>query len=392
MSRSQKSLNSTRVVRLFNVNSLLRTLYREGGCSRTKLAKVTHMSPATVSRIISELVDQQIIIEKGTGKSSAGRKPTILQLNYEKIYIAGACISRDQVGLAIADLKGKILSKRYFQPYSLEPESLIKELVHELNLLVQEASINQEYILGLGLAISGIVDSEQKTLVRSVNLGWREVKIGEILEKELELPVLVENDANAAALAELWFGGATEVRNFLYIKTDTGVGSGIISERNLLTGPRGIAGEIGHLCFIPDGRKCRCGLHGCLETYLYAPDITRRYEEKTGKHLESIFHLKEKVREGDSVANKIVDEAAEALSIAVLFATGLLDLDLVVIGGAWGALGDDFLNLIREKTMDRWERSGIGRIVPVTGSQLGESSDLLGAVGLVIHRWLASPI
>ena len=85
MSRSQKSLNSTRVVRLFNVNSLLRTLYREGGCSRTKLAKVTHMSPATVSRIISELVDQQIIIEKGTGKSSAGRKPTILQLNYEKI-------------------------------------------------------------------------------------------------------------------------------------------------------------------------------------------------------------------------------------------------------------------------------------------------------------------
>ncbi len=133
-------------------------------------------------------------------------------------------------------------------------------------------------------------------------------------------------------------------------------------------------------------------LHGCLETYLYAPDITRRYEEKTGKHLESIFHLKEKVQEGDSVANKIVDEAAEALSIAVLFAAGLLDLDLVVIGGAWGALGDDFLNLIREKTMDRWERSGIGRIVPVTGSQLGESSDLLGAVGLVIHRWLASPI
>ena len=166
MPKSQKSLNSTRVVRLYNVTSLLRTLYREGGCSQTRLAKLTHMSPATVSRITSELVDQKIIIEKGTGKSSAGRKPTIFQLNYEKIYIAGACISRDQVGLAIADLKGEIVSKRYFQPYSLEPESLIKELVHEFDLLVQETSINRKYILGLGLAISGIVDSEQKTLVR----------------------------------------------------------------------------------------------------------------------------------------------------------------------------------------------------------------------------------
>lgn len=392
MSKNRNSLNSTRVVRLFNATSLLRTLYREGSCSRTKLAKLTHMSPATVSRITSELVDQQIIVEKGTGKSNAGRKPVIFQLNYEKIYIAGACVSRDQMGLAIANLKGMILAKRYFHPSSLEPESLMNEIVREFELLVQETNINREYILGLGLAISGIVDSEQRKLVHSVNLGWQEVQIGEILENELDLPVLVENDANAAALAELWFGEATEVKNLLYIKTDTGVGSGIIYERNLLTGPRGMAGEIGHLSFIPNGRKCRCGLEGCLETYVYAPDVIGRYEQETGQHLENIFHLQEKAREGDSVARTIINEAAEALSLAVLFASGLLDLDLVVIGGGWGALGDDFLNLIREKTAERWERSGIGRTVPVAGSQLGESCDLLGAVGLVIHRWLVSPI
>ena len=227
MSKNRNSLNSTRVVRLFNATSLLRTLYREGSCSRTKLAKLTHMSPATVSRITSELVDQQIIVEKGTGKSNAGRKPVIFQLNYEKIYIAGACVSRDQMGLAIANLKGMILAKRYFHPSSLEPESLMNEIVREFELLVQETNINREYILGLGLAISGIVDSEQRKLVHSVNLGWQEVQIGEILENELDLPVLVENDANAAALAELWFGEATEVKNLLYIKTDTGVGSGI---------------------------------------------------------------------------------------------------------------------------------------------------------------------
>lgn len=386
------SLSSTRLIRSFNVVSVLQTLYREGGCSRASITEATRMSPATVTRIVAELTKQGVVTEQRVAESTGGRRPVILQLDYDRLYVVGIQLLRDRVALAVSDVRGAIRQRREFTPYSLEPGRLVDELAREAQLLLANAQVGRERILGVGLAISGIVDSERGVLVRSVNLGWREVDVAEALGAALGFRVLVENDANAAALAESWFGCARDASSLIYIKTGTGVGAGVVCEGTLVTGPRGMAGEIGHVPFDQGGHACRCGQRGCLETYLYAYDVTRRFEAETGQHLSELGQLFDMARDGHPVARRLVDEGAGALATAASFAGGLLDLDMVVIGGAWGSLGPEFLQTVRERCQLTLERSGLNKTLDVRGSQLGEDSDLLGAVGLVINRWFTPPI
>ena len=391
--RTQKmGLNSTHLIRSFNAVAVLQTLYREGSVSRAHLTEVTKMSPATITRIIAELIEQRVIIEERIGESNGGRRPIILRLNYDQLFVVGVQILRDRVALAISDIKGKMIVKKVFQQYSLEPDSLFSELSIELESLLKSARIDREYILGVGLAIAGIVDSENGILLRSVNLGWREVEVAEKLEKLLNIPVYVENDANAAALAEMWFGGAKEISSMMYIQTTSGVGAGIIYDRRLLTGSRGMAGEIGHLPLIANGQLCRCGQRGCLETYLYLPDVMRRYTEKTGMMLENDGKIFKEAANGDVVAQLMIAEAIEALSISISWAEVILDLEMVIIGGMWGKIDDFYLGQIKAKLQGVLERSGINKSVIIKGSELGEDSDLLGAVGLVTNEWFTPPI
>ena len=392
MSKDRKGLNSTSLIRSYNVVSVLQTIYREGACSRTKLAEMTKMSPATVTRIISELLAQGIITEHGIGESSGGRKPILLKLSYDKLYIAGIQIRRDQVALGISDLKGTLMCKNSYSPFSLEPDALLRELVQEFESLVQKSKVKKEHLLGVGVAISGIVESEHGILLQSINLGWRDVNIAEILESDLDFPIVVENDANAAALAELWFGGAKDVRNFLFLKTSAGVGAGIIYDRKLLTGPRGMAGEIGHIPLHKNGRPCRCGQQGCLETYLYLPDVLKRYQAEAGKELRDCADLYTEADHGDPVAAAILEEVVETLSIAVSLGGGLLDLDMVVIGGEWANGSELLIKRLEHHFKLVLERSGLKKNFAVTYSSLGEDSDLLGAVGLFTQKWFSLPI
>lgn len=385
-------LNSTRLIRSFNAASVLQTLYKEGSVSRARLTELTQMSPATITRIIAELIEQRVIVEERIGESNGGRRPIILRLNYDQLFVVGVQILRDRVALAISDIKGKMIVKKIFQQYSLEPDALFTELAGELESLIQSSRIDREYILGVGLAIAGIVDGENGVLLRSVNLGWREVKVAETLENLIDIPVFIENDANAAALAEMWFGGAREISSMMYIKTASGVGAGIIYERNLLTGSRRMAGEIGHIPLITNGRLCRCGQRGCLETYLYLPDVMRRYQEMTGARLENDRQIFTEALQGQPAAKLMEEEAIEALSIAISWAEIILDLEMVVIGGVWGGLGEGFLSQIEVKLQSVLERSGMNKQVVIKGSELGEDSDLLGAVGLVTNEWFTPPI
>lgn len=385
------SLSSTRLIRSFNAISVLQTLYREGSASRTRLTEVTHMSPATITRIIAELAEQGVIVEDRIGESNGGRKPVIFRLNESQLYVAGIQILRDRVALVVCDVKGRPVAKKVFQQYSLEPDALSAELAREFEALLGVCKIDRAHVLGVGLAISGIVDNDNGILLKSVNLGWREINVGQLFEKALGLQVFVENDANAAALAEMWFGGARDVSSLLYIKTATGVGAGIIYNRALLTGVRGMAGEIGHVPLMPGGRLCRCGQAGCLETYLYLPDVLRRYEQETGLTLNGEEGFFGRVAANDPAAQAIFDEAVETMARTVSFAELLLDLEAVFIGGVWGQCGR-FIEEVAARLKQVIERDGLNKVVSVRGTELGEDADLLGAVGLVINEWFTPPI
>jgi N-acetylglucosamine repressor len=392
MRGDKRALNSTRLIRSFNAVSVLQTLYQEGSATRARLTEVTKMSPATITRIIAELLKQRVIIEERIGESNGGRRPVIFKLNHDRLFVAGVQILRDQVALAVADIQGRIVAKKAFQQYSLDPGDMVAEIASAFQALLGESAIDHGDILGVGLAISGIVDHQRDLLLRSVNLGWREVKISALLENALELQVFVENDANAAALAEYWFGGAKDATSLLYVKTASGVGAGIIYERRLLTGAKGMAGEIGHIPLFREGRPCRCGQSGCLESYLYLPDVIRRYTEESGTKIAGSEEFFARAAAGDPIARQLVGEASGALTTVVSFAAALMDLELLIIGGVWGRLGPEFLGRIEREIHECLERAGLNKTVPVRGSELGEDSDLLGAVGLVINHWFTPPI
>lgn len=385
------TLSSTSVVRSYNVAAVLQTLHRAGSCSRAELTELTRMSPSTVSRITAQLIKRGIIVEERLGTSTGGRPPVMLRLDYEKLYVIGVLLLRDRVSLGIFDLNGQAIHKLSYVPYALDPEFLTRELHDRIDELLTAAEIRKRsHVLGVGLAVAGVVRSEDGTVSRSVNLGWRDVPIARMLEVRLALPVLAENDANAGALAEMWFGGAGDGGNIMYVKTDAGVGAGIIFEQQLVTGPRGMAGEIGHIPFVADGHPCRCGQRGCLETYVSMPDVLRRYAAATGRDIDKATFF-DSARKNDEVAVRLIEEAKSTLTLALTAATAMLDLDQVVVDGIWGRFSPEFLNEVQTGVQQAMRRTGLDKHVMVQPSRLGEDSDLLGAVGLVTNRLFSPP-
>ncbi|HBL36931.1 MAG TPA: hypothetical protein DDZ55_09005, partial [Firmicutes bacterium] len=241
------SLTSTGYLRTVNVISVLRVLYKEGSCSRSELSKLTGISLPTITRILTELLRKSYVVPVGHEQSSGGRRPELFRLNSNQLMIIGIYLRSSEVILSVANVDGKIIEKRSFIPFSLIPEEFINELVKELWLLIKGSGIEQEQLVGIGVAVAGVVDNKLGTIIHSNNLSWNNVAIGKLLEERTGGTVIVENDANSAALAELWFGCAKEVSSLVYLKTDTGVGAGLICERRLISGPFGMAGEIGNL-------------------------------------------------------------------------------------------------------------------------------------------------
>lgn len=390
----RRTLHSTSIVRSYNASAVLQTLHRVGSCSRSQLTELTRMSPATVSRITAQLIQKGIIVEERIGESTGGRPPVLLRLDYEKLSVIGVRLLRDEVSLGLFDLHGHALHKVSYVPYDLDPDFLLRELGSHIDEMLASGSVPADsHVLGLGVAVAGVVRSEEGIVVRSVNLGWRDVPIAERLEGSLDMTVFVENDANAGALAEVWFGGRTDegdAESLMFVKTDTGVGAGLLLDQQLIAGARGMVGEIGHIPIVPGGHRCRCGQDGCLETYMYMPDVLGRYATLAGHSIDKHTFFDSGTK-GDPIASRLIDEAQAALTLTLSAAAALLDLDKIVVDGAWGSFDHGFLQAIEERVKATIQSTGLEKTIAVRPSRLGDDGDLLGAVGLVSNRLFSPP-
>lgn len=382
-----RPISSTRLIRTYNASTVLRVLYKHGSCSRSQLTKLTGMSPATITRIIAELMEQEIVLEGKVGKSTGGRRPVYVHIDYTKVYIGSVKLLQDDCAIAILDLRGQIIERERIVPHTLEPKILLQQVINSLNGLLEHCRINREHILGVGVAVSGVCDSDHGVVLNSVNLGWRDVPVTEILSGGLDLPVYLENDANASALAELWFGQATDATNSMFIKTETGAGVGIIVNKTLLTGPNFMAGEIGHVPLVPNGQPCRCGQRGCLEPYVYFGDIQTRYQEKTNMLIDQEEFIK-LVHGGNQCALELVNETASALALACAHWGILTDMDIITIGGLWSQFNEEVMIYCQDYYNSVLESTGISRSIRIVGTKFGDDTDLLGAAGLVVSHWL----
>lgn len=272
-----------------------------------------------------------------------------------KKYVFGVDVGGTTVKLGLFDVEGNVLDKWEIPTRTQENGTLILPDVAE-SIREKMKQMDRESIIGVGIGAPGPIDGEG-VVHRAVNLGWGTFSIKETLEDLLNMPVMAGNDANVAALGEMWMGGGQGCKDLVVVTLGTGVGGGIIINGKILTGATGAAGEIGHI-HVQDGEEdtCGCGNHGCLEQYSSATGITRlanKLLKSTKKDsvlrngevsAKAVFDA---VKEKDELAMQVAEQFGEYLGNALSSIAAVVNPEAFVIGGGVSKAGEILLDYIR---------------------------------------------
>lgn len=316
--------------RLHNLVLVLRSLFHSGAMSRADLARATGLTRVTTSGLIAELISKGIVVEKGTRTSSGPGKPAVLvDLDRVGLQVVALDLSgADEYHSALMDLRGAVIARRRVRRESEESSSQAQAAVVGLARDLVQAADSR--LLGVGVGSPGVI-SEDGVVLEAPNIGWQGVPLRQLLQDELGVPVVVGNDANAAAQAEYTLG-ETEP-DLLLIRVGRGVGAGLLIRGMLVTGTHHAAGEIGHVPVgedAPDAPSCACGNIGCLEAWISVPRLT------------AALHREGADREA------ILRGAGARLGTVLAPVVSMLNLSDVVVAASPTLFGDIFLDAAGE--------------------------------------------
>lgn len=295
----------------------IEALIQYGEISRTELATATGLSRSTVTEVIQELLDCGMLSELPVvyDEQRRGRPAVRLSLRAAHGYFVGAGISEVLSSMVLTDLRGRALAECEL-PFSTEPSEVARNIQWGMNRLIRSAAITRESVLGLGLAVSGIVDEQSGSCRFSAALGWRDVPIVDLVQAAVGTQTYIGNDADAIAIAQKLFGVAREMEDFASIILGRTIGCAHYLDRRLYRGHNGSAGEIGHMTVDPAGEQCRCGKHGCLDTIAGGQAI-REKAKSAGLAIESMRDLERLASDGNRAAVELLRHAGEGLGLAV---------------------------------------------------------------------------
>jgi predicted NBD/HSP70 family sugar kinase len=352
-----------------NRSLVLQTLYRSGRQSRADVARSTGLTRVTVSDLVSELMTEGLIVEVGQREIARRGKPAILlDIDRGAFQIVGIDLSATRTFRgAVLDLDGLVLSRAEVSRDGTTGVTSVANVLELAETLVGQVTAP---ILGIGVGSPGVVD-HSGTVLSAPNLGWSQERLQAALADRFDLPVVVVNDANAAALAEHSFGNADA--DLMLIRVGQGVGAGLLLNGTPLFGSRFAAGEIGHVVVGTDGvgETCSCGKVGCLETWLGTTRLEARLAGATT----------------DAERNDVLREAGRRLGIALAPVVGALNLAEIVLSGPvdllQGPLTDATIETLRSRTMAEFHGELILRM-----SELGEDIVMQGAAVAVLSEQL----
>jgi N-acetylglucosamine repressor len=376
---------SRSLLRDFNVSLLIELVRRAGSISRAELARQSQLSAPTVSAIVDSLMQRGIVVETTTAPSSGGRPPVLLSVDPKAGYVVGIKLRGDGVTTVVCDLDAQIVSsnERYV-PLVGDPMAALDVIEEETRRALRDAAVPASKVLGVGVGMSGVIDSAAGVCRFSHLLQWHDVELAAPLRRRMGLPVWVENDVNTLAVAEKWAGDAHTASNFVTLSVGRGIGLGIVVDRSLYRGSHGAGGEFGHMIVEPGGPRCECGRFGCLEAMVGEGALRRRISERKG-HDVSREELLMLVEMGDSAALDIVDSAGRKLGLAVANMVTLLNPELLIICGEGTALGSAFIDPIvssvREQTF-----ADLGRELEIKIQSWGDEAWAVGAATLVLRE------
>jgi glucokinase len=316
----------------------------------------------------------------------------------EKVMV-GVDVGGTGIKMALLSAEGDILLKEQEPtPVSEGEDGVIAKIAAMVEDLLKQAGVAKERVAGIGIGIPGPVDADNGIVRQAVNLHWKQpVKLKEKLEHASSLPVFIDNDANTAALGEMWRGAGQGAKDLIAITLGTGVGGGVILQGKIVHGVNGVGGEIGHLTMEPTGGPlCNCGKTGCLETYASATAIiregTRAAQEGTSPMLAKALaehgsiqakDVLEAAKAGDQAALAIVDQVAFYLGLALSHLANVLDPSKIVIGGGVSAAGEFLFSRIRESFRRFVTFPYVADSCEIVAATLGNDAGVIGAGWLV---------
>lgn len=298
-------------------------------------------------------------------------------------YSIGVDIGGTKVAIAVVTEDGKIIKDTVIPTdLTIAPEEMIGRICDTITTVVADSKIDSADIVGIGMGAPGPLDSKAGMITCPPNLKtWVNIPIKKIVEEKLSIPVTLENDANAAALAEKWVGAATDTDNFTYITISTGIGAGVIVEGRLLRGLKGNAGDIGHTVVDPSYGTCPCGQDGCLEWIASGTAIARQGTEILGRDVstQEIFELYE---QGDAKIVPFIDGVLTVLGQACVTVINTFDPEKIVIGGGVSKVGDTLFKPIQDYVSKK-ALNPTGRQTKIVPAKLDQSSGVIGAAALL---------
>ncbi len=376
-------------IRNINQTVLLHLIRERQPISRVEIARITGLRPGTISSIVNRLIRKGAIFEGAAGPSSGGRKPTYLNINAENAYVLAIDIGVRDTAFAVSDFNGRILKQRSLITDG-NPRKFLDKLGGQITSVISRDYPNVKFA-GVGVSAPGLIRRDTGEIAVSPNLGWSGLPIKALLEKKLKLPVFVENDANAAAFSELWYGPLDEikVKTLLYILVVDGLGCGLIINGELHVGSRVGMGGFGHMCIEPNGELCSCGRKGCWETLASESATIARYHRlmsnKNGSITTSMTDIIAQANRGDEKATAAITATAEYLGEGVASLAHGLSPETIVIGGeiatAWPLIGP----IIKERVKSAYIIPEVAKIEIRPASV--QRPSLFGAIPVALQNY-----
>ncbi len=393
------------LMRQQNLSGILHHLHEKAPISRAELAKLIGLNKATVSSLISELIDSQFVYEVGVDSlKRSGRRSVLLKINPARGCIVSGEIGADFVSIICTNFAAEIVWSHRERIRKRTRQASVVERTQSLMKEATEIGRNKcGQVVGVVLGAPGLVDRRTGELLFAPNLGWKNVPLGEMLRQSFSTMAFVDNEANLGALGEQYFGKAKGYDEVLYISAGVGLGGGVVHEGKLMKGSTGFAGEFGHMTMDPRGELCGCGNRGCWETQVSQSALFRHIKESIETGASSVLNemvsrnpltvpkVVEAARNDDHVALAALKKVGRDLGIGIASLVNALNPRLVVFGGILSLAGEFLLPVAREELRARalrWVESDM----QIELSRFGLDSCVMGGVAKVYQSALSAPV
>lgn len=396
-------------VREHNLAIVLNYLWEAGRpVSRAYLVRISGLNKSTVGSLLAQLQSWGFVKESGKSEPRPGRPGTLVDVNPAAGRIVGVEIGVGFISVVVTDFKAQVIWRQKVETESQYPlsQTQILEQAEQLIQTAIDATPCEHHLFGIGVTVPALIDHSTGMVLFAPNLKWSEVSFRDKWQQRFGVPVIVENDANAAALGEQMIGVAKQVDNFVYLSAGVGLGGGLIIGGKLYGGVGGFAGEVGHMTLEPDGPLCNCGNRGCWETFVgpvaivrcvrqavaqgRAPNLLAMAEVNGNVDAIRLEHVLLAAAQGEPAVLDVLNDVGCYLGIGIANLINTFNPSLVVLGGVLSLAGPYILPRAQEEVNVR-TLSVVRRGVKITLSAFKFDAAVMGGVTLILRKILGNP-